>query len=828
LELVGRRFGHIRVVDLLGQGGMGDVYAGFDEKLQRHVALKVLHSDRRLDAEARDRLLREARALSKLDHPNICRVYDYLEGGDVDLLVLEYIEGTTLEDAASKGLSRAQKLRIAEEIAEVLVAAHRAGIIHRDLKPENVMLTLRGDVKVLDFGLARWLTMISSVRMRVPIQQESADEWYALEDIGATAVVSIEEDASLRRRSFLATQAGVTMGTPMYMSPEQARGHVLTPASDMFSFGLVLQTLFTAREPHPEFLHARDVMLRTARGETTPMTGDRDVVALVNRLKQLAPSDRPTAGEALALITRIIDKPKRIVRRIAIAVLALILIGGSWRYVVDLRKERAIALAAQAEAQRGRAQAESLLEFMLGDLRRKLEPVGRLDVLEDAAQRSLGYFTSLDASSLSVADLIRNAKGLHQLGDVRIAQGKLDDAMIAFQRSLLLAEEAKRKEPWSADAQLAVGTSHFFIGNAYRMRADLTSALAHLTQYMNAGEQLAAAHPDNDEYRLERAQGHGNVATILDMQGDLRGALAHNRVALEIKKARLDAAPADADRRAEYATTLNKVGLVLRRLGDMPAALSHFEQEFAIDSSLAANDPLNSKWKQKGATCRSYIAVLLENMGRDEEAFQQRTAELKSEQELHDSDPANVDWQRNLAITQSRLADLLRRRGDTRAATVWVSQAESLMRDLVQRPAARATWSRDLGVIRMTAARISLRAKSNAIGAIDEAIRLLESPPPAEPAGVRLLAEALVVRGEALAAAGRNREAKESWTRAREVIEPIARTTTDPSILDIDVRAVVCAGGNPEPLLQRLESLGYRHRDLVALVNQRRAAAKGE
>src|SRR5687768_9824742 len=158
MELTGRRFGHIRVSEVVGQGGMGDVYAGYDEKLERKVALKVLNADQRLDDEARERLLREARALSKLDHPNICRIHDYIESGDVDLLVLEFIDGRTLQEVIDDDkTSRAEKLRIAIAVAEVLVAAHRSGIIHRDLKPDNVMLTRSGEVKVLDFGLARWL-----------------------------------------------------------------------------------------------------------------------------------------------------------------------------------------------------------------------------------------------------------------------------------------------------------------------------------------------------------------------------------------------------------------------------------------------------------------------------------------------------------------------------------------------------------------------------------------------------------------------------------------------------------------------------------------------
>ena len=134
---------------------MGDVYAGIDETLRRRVALKAIRAEHRLSPDAKARFLREARILSQLDHPNICRVYDYIEGDDSDWLVLELIEGKSLQTAIAGGLPADIRLRIAQQIADVLVATHRAGVVHRDLKPANVMLTGADAVKVLDFGLAQ-------------------------------------------------------------------------------------------------------------------------------------------------------------------------------------------------------------------------------------------------------------------------------------------------------------------------------------------------------------------------------------------------------------------------------------------------------------------------------------------------------------------------------------------------------------------------------------------------------------------------------------------------------------------------------------------------
>ena len=153
-SLVGQRVGSIRIHHLLGEGGMGAVYAGYDERLQREVALKVVRFDS-LTLNGRARLLSEARILSRLNHPAICAIHDFVSGEATDFLVLELIHGTTLREAITRGIVPEARLGIAERIAEALVAAHAQGVIHRDLKPSNVMLTRDDQVKVLDFGIAR-------------------------------------------------------------------------------------------------------------------------------------------------------------------------------------------------------------------------------------------------------------------------------------------------------------------------------------------------------------------------------------------------------------------------------------------------------------------------------------------------------------------------------------------------------------------------------------------------------------------------------------------------------------------------------------------------
>src|ERR1051325_6231939 len=586
MDLSGKRLGHIRVERVLGGGGMGDVYEGFDEKLARRVALKALHRGQHLDDEARTRLIREARTLSQLDHPNICRIYDYIEGPDGDVLVLELIEGRTLHAAIAQGLGRAEKLRIARDIAQVLVAAHRAGIIHRDLKPDNVMLTPNGEVKVLDFGLARWIeratgtyrspVRLAPVRLRMENERNEQGKTVVLDDVHATPLV-IETPAA-------ATAAGLTVGTPMFMSPEQARGEPLTPASDMYSFGLVLQAMFTASDPYPAADSAHDVMVKAAMGKSLPLTGvERDVTALIASLKSLAPTDRPTAVEAAKRLGLLMDPPARRARRALAAIGIIFLALGGTKYMVDLRHERALALAAQQravtaerDAVRRRAQAEELVGFMVGDLRKKLEAVGRLDVLDAAAAKALAYTASLRPEELSQKDLLRTSEVLNQLGDVRIAQGRLGDAMRVFEHSLQLSEAAARRQPNDQDAILAAGTSHFWVGNAHRLLGDNDRALEHMRLYLQAGERLAAAYPEDERYRLERGYGLSNVATMLETKGELREALEHYMQALELKQGYADAAPDDPERRYELSVTLNHIGYVRERLGELHTARNYY------------------------------------------------------------------------------------------------------------------------------------------------------------------------------------------------------------------------------------------------------------
>jgi tetratricopeptide (TPR) repeat protein/tRNA A-37 threonylcarbamoyl transferase component Bud32 len=828
MELVGQRFGHIRVTAAVGEGGMGEVYAGYDETLQRKVALKVLHSDYRLDDEARERLLREARALSRLDHPNICRIHDYIDSGDSDLLVLEFIDGRTLDDALVEKMTHAEKLRIAISIAGVLEAAHRAGIVHRDLKPENVMLTKSGQVKVLDFGLARWLKggrghSSSDRHIAAPALHVVRSE-----DLpgGATAPHPPPPTrVPAAGREFMTT-VGMTMGTPMYMSPEQARGETLTPASDMFSFGLLLQFLFSGKDGHDGIPDVRTIMMRVARGETNPVQGvARDVTALINRLKALAPTDRPTAVEALERLQFLADKPQRIVRRGVAAALVIIAMIAAWRYTVDLQRERAAALASEAvavtersEALRRRAQAEDLIDFMMGDLHGKLEPIGRLDVLDAAADRAMAYMSTLRPEMMTAGELARNATALDHLGEVRMAQGKLPEALKAFEQALLIAHTATRKEPGDLEVRYTLGQSQFWVGEAYRRMGNGQGALAKMRDYLATSEALARAAPANSDYQIELAYGYSNVGSLLEAEGDLAGALKQYERCVVVERARLRTDPQNRDWQADMAQSINKIAYALYKLGRLSDARIRFEEEQTIYTSLVRADPKHTGWKSDLATNRTFLGTLLTDLGKLEEASQQFAGAQSVASELVAFDPQQVNWRRNLAAILSNASIVERLRARIAVSRELASRAEGLIDEALREAPQQTDWRRDRANIVLRHAE-ALYASGDLITAKRLAGSVLSSVPPDEPVWRLTAADAAILLGHIAADQGNPAAARAAWRETADSLRGVTIASDGVRLVDRRARALLLLGEQEEarPILEDLRRMQYANPDLMRL-----------
>jgi serine/threonine protein kinase/Flp pilus assembly protein TadD len=237
--MIAESIAHYRIIKQLGAGGMGEVYLALDTKLDRKVAIKVLLPDSLAEANLKKRLLKEAQAAAKLDHPNICAVYDVSEADSFTFIVMQYIEGETLADKMLLDpLELSTALDFAKQAAEGLAEAHRHGVLHRDIKPQNLIITPRGQLKILDFGLAKQMRANDSVDFEAP-----------------TAT--------------MLSTPGHVVGTMPYMSPEQLHGEPLDACSDIFSLGVVFYEMLAGKHPFQD-KSAAGTLSRIMLGDPMP------------------------------------------------------------------------------------------------------------------------------------------------------------------------------------------------------------------------------------------------------------------------------------------------------------------------------------------------------------------------------------------------------------------------------------------------------------------------------------------------------------------------------------------------------------------------------
>jgi tetratricopeptide (TPR) repeat protein/tRNA A-37 threonylcarbamoyl transferase component Bud32 len=609
VSLVGETVRSIRVVELLGEGGMGEVYLGDDQVLKRQVALKVIRAGKRMDDHARARFLREAQILSQLEHPNICGIHDFIAGNEHDIIVLEHVKGVSLRQAWQDGLSRSEKLSIASQAADVLVAAHSMSVVHRDLKPENIMVTADNQVKVLDFGLAR------------PVVEESP--------VGAPQNGSPTTDSTGRTAltdTPDVTQHGGIVGTPRYMSPEQARGEPVTASSDMYSFGLVLQELFTEESPFGEDRPHHEELRRALWGESEPVKGlDRQLAKLIEQLKSFFPKDRPSAVATANRLRWIADAPRRRRNKIVVATVWTVLLALSAGLAVQSIRQTRAAEQARREAETARRVAAFMVDvFQVPDpWREGAGDVSAREILDQGAERI--------KSELADEPEVR-AAFLHTIGDVFHGLGDYEQCE-TFARDAL---DIRRRVLGPRHPDVAASLS--LLGSSLNMIDECEEAeRCHREAY-----EINRSHYGDDHPAV--AENLARIAQDLRCLGDYSAAQRTGLEALAIMKR------TGRNTDTEVVRCLRGLGANTRMLG-RPRESEEFLQE-ALDVAVDAFGESHAEVM----LCADQLALALLHQGQYSEAEEKlRTAVEIGERVLGASHPDVMSTRRNLAHSLFKL-----------------------------------------------------------------------------------------------------------------------------------------------------------------------------
>ncbi|MFO0633496.1 MAG: serine/threonine-protein kinase [Nannocystaceae bacterium] len=430
--------------DEIARGGSGRVSRAHDRRLDREVAIKQLLQR---SAALELRLAREARVTARLQHPAIVPIYDVGRGPDGEpYYAMKLVSGRTLAQAIDAARSVPERLALFPNVlavAEALAYAHAQAVIHRDLKPGNVVLGEFGETMVIDWGLAKAL---------------GGEPDGTVTDPGGPAP---ECDDGLR------TEAGTIVGTPSYMAPEQARGEPLDRRADVYALGAMLYHVLAGRPPYARTA-GRSVLVDVVAGPPTPLRrvvpdAPPDLIAIVEQAMAREPAARyRDAAEFAADLRRFqtgqlvgarrygtLAHLRRFVQRHAAAVAvaavlgAVMLIGGvlavlaivEQRNRADAQRERAEQARAVAVAERDAAQ--DLATFMLDDLRLRLEPIGRLELLAGVGARVLDYYVSLEHAGLAIGDheARRRAQADELVGETTLEAGAIAEALAMLQHA---------------------------------------------------------------------------------------------------------------------------------------------------------------------------------------------------------------------------------------------------------------------------------------------------------------------------------------------------------------------------------------------------------
>jgi len=831
--LEGQQVGAYTLVRELGHGGMGSVWLArrTDGRYQGEVAIKFLRAGFFGHGDAA-RFEREGSILARLSHPHIARLLDAGVAGDgtQPYLVLEYIDGEPIDEYCRKrALPTAARVRLFLDVLAAVAHAHNRLILHRDLKPSNILVTGAGEVKLLDFGIAKLL--------------DSAEASGAATEL---------------------TQRAGNAFTPHYAAPEQLQNGDVTTATDVYALGVLLYMLLGG--PHPT-TGAQDTTIDRMRA-VVEVEPKRLSEAVRRRDRKAADAPAPAAARKLArelegdidtIVARALKKVPAhryanaadladdLRRWLAHEPIAARPDSRLYRLAKFVRRHRAgvaagsIAVAAVAvgvgmalvegrEAQRQRVQAEGLIEFMLGDLRKKLQPVGRLDALDGVGEKALAYYGAQDADRLDADSLGRRARALHMIGDLAEQRGRLDEAERVFQRAADSTAELLERHPADGQRMFDHSQSEYWVGYVQWRRGRLREADAAMRRYYALAVRMTATDPANVDWRIEKAYAAQNIAVVdLDLgryADALKASQEADAIVAPVTKARPEVI-------VEWAHMVGWAAVAQRALGHYEESLALERRKLEIARSAPGGES-NQDAQYLVANAHNDMAQLLLDLGRLDEADEMARSALAEHEALTAVDPSNLDWASEALVVRMRAAQVARLRGHAQEARALHAPDAALLAKLLARPLPRRSWRLlDASVCAQLDAQLAADApaRAQALKRLQDyradVARFLQAGDSLSVGDVVSVAAALLALGDLHASDGRAAQAREAWEDGLNRLGPRSDADT-PDSLTLRARLAVRLERfqDARALAESVGATAYRH-PAFADLQQRLADATG-
>jgi Protein kinase domain len=653
----------------IARGGMGTIWRAFDRRLSRSIAVKCL--DSRAPSLAA-RFAREVRITASLQHPGIVPIYDagVLPDGR-HFYAMRHVPGATLDRAIEGERGEGERLGLLAPVlavAEAVAYAHDRGVIHRDLKPSNVLVGPFGETVVIDWGLAK-------------VGEGSTSE-----------AAEPEPDLDPEAPSDPAmTREGTVLGTPRYMAPEQARGEPATRRSDVYALGAILYHALSGRLPFAGG-QVSAVLARAARAEVAPLTSvapglPSDLVAIVERAMAPSPEARYAAAGELAadlrrfqtgqLVAAHAYSRRDLVRRFARRHRAALTLAAFFALVLTLGGALSLRriVSERERADRERVGAETLVQFLMHDLRAKLRMVGRLDVLDGVADRVESYYLATAAGQAELPEVTRERADLYDLRAM-MAETSGDGASAGrhLARGFELIDQtppSERTTEVRASLLNALTLRTWRLGQAERALALSREAVSLRRALLTSASANASQRP------IELAQALGFAAFLAERRGQTPEADRDWTEAGVLLDAEYARAPNDLKVISALARQRVNVGESLyerRRLGE---AKAEFEAARVLCAILLEREPPNIEFLYPNMWADIWLADVLATEGQAAEAEALRESARETAALMVKLEPTATSWRKSLARTEADLATMAAARADWASASAHLQAARA-------------------------------------------------------------------------------------------------------------------------------------------------------